>query len=60
MRKCAAACLVPPLLQVCAVKQGGAFAEEVVVPAAATWHIPGEWGLLPAVQPGLGKSASAV
>ncbi|WIA34847.1 hypothetical protein OEZ86_013145 [Tetradesmus obliquus] len=25
---------------VCAVTQGGAFAEEVVVPAAAAWHIP--------------------
>jgi hypothetical protein len=30
------------VLQVCAVTQGGAFAEEVVVPAAAAWHISGE------------------
>jgi hypothetical protein len=29
-------------VQVCAVTQGGAFAEEVVVPAAAAWHIPGK------------------
>jgi D-arabinose 1-dehydrogenase-like Zn-dependent alcohol dehydrogenase len=29
-------------MQVCAVTQGGAFAEEVVVPAAAAWHIPGD------------------
>jgi len=30
-----------PVLQVCAVQQGGCFAEEVVAPAAATWLLPG-------------------
>lgn len=28
--------------QVCAVQQGGCFAEEVVAPAAATWLLPGK------------------
>ncbi|KAF6260847.1 hypothetical protein COO60DRAFT_838483 [Scenedesmus sp. NREL 46B-D3] len=35
-----ACCVGTRAVQVCAVTQGGAFAEEVVVPAAAAWHIP--------------------
>jgi hypothetical protein len=37
-------CTVPAslfTLQVCSVQQGGCFAEEVVAPAVATWHLPG-------------------
>lgn len=30
-------------LQVCAVRQTGAFAEQAVVPAPAAWRVPGEW-----------------